>query len=143
MNWEAAASIVTAIGVYLAAWQIWESRKLASASFEDAYDKQYRDLIYIIPVNALLGKELDSERLVQAREGIYNYLDLCNEQAYQRSQNRISKERWNEWSKGIKENLAKPKFNETWLEVKECTTNSFSFLERLEREAFNSDPVTW
>ena len=143
MSWENVASIATAVGVLVAAWQIRESRILASASYEDDYDKQYRELIYTIPVNALLGKELTSENRSQAREGIYNYLDLCNEQTYQRSQKRISKARWGEWSKGMKENLARPLFTEVWLEVKADSKNSFSFLEKLEREEFNTDPAKW
>jgi hypothetical protein len=143
MNWEVIASIATAIGVFIAAWQIWESRKLTEATFEDSFDQQYRELIYTIPVNALLGKPLDDGKEDQARETVYNYLDLCNEQIYQRAKDRISKERWNEWSSGIKENLSRPFFLSVWDEVKESASDSFSFLERLENEKFKTDPITW
>lgn len=141
MNWDSIASIATAIGVGIAAWQIWESRKLSSAEFEDSFDQQYRELSYSIPVDALLGKELDEGKENDAREAVYNYLDLCNEQIYQRSKKRVSKERWHEWSLGISHNLSRPFFRSVWDEVKKEAPNSFSFLEALEKEGFEIDPV--
>ena len=81
---EVAASMATALGVFFAAWQIWEGRAMASISFEDSFNQQYRSLIYLIPVDALLGKELKDDLEDKSREAIYNYLDLCNEQIYQR-----------------------------------------------------------
>ena len=78
------ASIATAVGVAVAAWQIWASRKLAQTSFEGSLDQQYRKLVMQIPVDALLGRHVSSEKKQEVREIIYNYLDLCNEQAYLR-----------------------------------------------------------
>ena len=141
MSSDSIVSIATAIGVAIAAWQIWESRKLNGAAFEDSFDQQYRELSYTIPVDALLGKELDKTKEVQAREAVYNYLDLCNEQVYQRAKKRVSKERWHEWALGIKLNLSRPFFKQVWQEVKESTPGFFSFLEELEKEGFEVDPV--
>ena len=92
MNWDTIASVATAIGVCIAAWQIWESKKLAQTSFEDGLDQQYRNLAMDIPVDALIGKPVDDES-GKLREIIYNYLDLCNEQIYLRKIKRISKNR--------------------------------------------------
>lgn len=143
MSWDTIASIATAIGVFMAAWQIWESRKLAEATFEDSFDQQYRALSHMIPVNALLGKPLSDEEKSIAREAVYNYLDLCNEQIFQRFKSRISKDRWCEWSLGIKENINRPFIKSVWNEVKDSAPNSFSFLEKLENESFNTDPKVW
>lgn len=141
MNWDSIASIATAVGVAIAAWQIWESRKLNSASFEDSFDQQYRELSFSIPVDALLGKELDKDKQDIAREAVYNYLDLCNEQIYQRSKRRVSQERWHEWVLGIEHNLSRPFFKQVWEEVKEASPGAFSFLEALEKAQFRIDPV--
>lgn len=135
------ASVATAIGVGIAAWQIRESRKLSGASFEDSFDQQYRELSYKIPVDALLGKPLDETKKDESREAVYNYLDLCNEQVYQRSKKRVSPERWHEWSLGIKHNLSRPFFCQVWDEVKLSSPGSFSFLEALEKHDFTLDPV--
>lgn len=135
------ASIATAIGVGIAAWQIRESRKLSSASFEDSFDQQYRELSYKIPVDALLGKNLDEAKEADAREAAYNYLDLCNEQVYQRSKKRVSSERWHEWASGIEHNLSRPFFRKVWEEVKQSSPGLFSFLEELEKHEFKVDPV--
>jgi len=143
MNWDSIASVATAIGVLIAAWQIRESKKLSAAAFEDSFDQQYRVLSYQIPVDALIGKKLDNDKENQAREAIYNYLDLCNEQVYQRMKKRVSVARWHEWASGIEHNLGRPFFKLIWSEVKFETKGSFSFLERLEAEGFNSDPAKW
>lgn len=143
MNWDTFASLATAVGVGIAAWQIWESKRLASAAFEDSFDQQYRELSFSIPVNALLGKSLTKDEKASARESVYNYLDLCNEQIFQRKKKRISKDRWNEWALGIRENISRPYIGDVWREVKDSAKGSFSFLERLEQENFESDPADW
>ncbi|WP_394168349.1 hypothetical protein [Saccharospirillum alexandrii] len=143
MDLNSIASAATAAGVLIATWQIWQSRKLAGASFEDSYDQQYRELMYRVPVDALLGKKLNGDSHKEAREAIYNYLDLCNEQVYQRSKRRVSKARWAEWKSGIKDNLEKSLISGIWCEVKSNVPGSFSFLERLEQSEFESDPVRW
>ncbi len=61
-DWDTIASIATAIGVCIAAWQILESRKLAQTSFEDGLDQQYRTLVKDIPVDALIGKPVDDRK---------------------------------------------------------------------------------
>ena len=137
------SSIATAMAVVVAAWQIWEGHRLSSAEFEDSFDQQYRALSYQIPVNALIGKDLSTEKRDSAREAIYNYLDLCNEQVYQRTKNRISYERWVEWASGMEENLKRPLFKEVWMEIKDSTEGSFSYLERIEAEGFKTDPAKW
>lgn len=150
MSFDTLASMATTIGVLIgacgvlvAAWEIRQSKKLSEAAFEDSFDQQYRELSHEIPVDALLGQSLDEDKKNQAREAIYNYLDLCNEQVYQRVKKRVSRARWREWSSGIKANLSRPFFNEIWVEVKIEAKGSFSFLERLEQEDFKSDPAKW
>ena len=78
MNWDTVASLATAIAVCIAAWQIWESRKLAQTSFEDGLDQQYRNLAMDIPVDALIGEPIKDNKKDELREIIYNYLDLCS-----------------------------------------------------------------
>ncbi len=140
MNWDTIASVATAIGVCIAAWQIWESKKLAQTSFEDGLDQQYRNLAMDIPVDALIGKPVDDES-GKLREIIYNYLDLCNEQIYLRKIKRISKNRWKDWNIGIKDNLSKPAFKVVWDEIKETAPNTFTALESLEKNKFKIDPA--
>jgi hypothetical protein len=104
------ASIATAFGVAVAAWQIWENGKLAQSTFEDSFDQQYRKLAMEIPVDALIGTPIPEAKKLIVREIIYNYLDLCNEQVYLRVKKRVRTERWKDWQDGIKENLRKPAF---------------------------------
>ena len=143
MNWDTVASLATAIGVGVAAWQIWESRKLSQIAFEDSLDQQYRSLAMQIPVDALIGKNIPDNKKSDVREIIYNYLDLCNEQAYLRKKKRVSKLRWNEWNDGIKSNLCKPVFKEVWEEVKREVPSEFTALTILEDGGFNGDPAKW
>jgi hypothetical protein len=143
MDLKTVASLATAIGVCIAAWQIWESRKLAQTSFEDGLDQQYRNLAMDIPVDALIGKPINDNKKDDLREIIYNYLDLCNEQTYLRQKKRISKNRWKEWNDGIKDNLAKPAFKEVWDEIKDQAPRTFTALDFLEKGEFKIDPAKW
>jgi hypothetical protein len=143
MNWETIASIATAVGVGIAAWQLWEGRMLAQTTFEDSFDQQYRNLAMQIPVDALIGLPVAQEDKKNARENIYNYLDLCNEQIYLRKKKRITSSRWVDWCAGIKENLGKPAFREVWEEVKNKSPETFSFLTQLEENSFKCDPAKW
>lgn len=140
-DWNTVASFATALGVGVAAWQIWEGRKLSQTTFEDSLDQQYRNLVKEIPVDVLLGKPVQDNKKNETREIIYNYLDLCNEQAFLRKKKRISKERWIEWNEGIKENIEKPGFKEVWDEVKKEAPSTFSSLNQLERSNFKIDPI--
>ena len=141
MIWDTIAAVATAIGVAVAAWQIRESRKLAQSTFEDTLDQQYRELAHGIPVDALLGKDIDVDS--ETRELIYNYLDLCNEQVFLRKKNRITKETWKDWSAGIATHLSKPAFKSVWQEVKEHASESFTFLEQFEDQGQPADPLDW
>jgi len=143
VNWNTIASIATSIGVGIAAWQIWESRKLAQTKFEDSFDQQYRSLAMGIPVDALIGRAVDHEEKQDVREKIYNYLDLCNEQIYLRKKKRIRYSRWAVWRDGMKENLEKTAFREVWEEVKKESPQTFSFLTQLEEHSYMCDPAKW
>jgi hypothetical protein len=139
MNLDTVAFLATAIGVCIAAWQIWENRKLTQTSFEDGLDQQYRNLAMDIPVDALIGKPIKDNKKDVLREIIYNYLDLCNEQTYLWQKKRISKNRWKDWNDGIKDNLAKPAFKEVWDEIKKKAPGTFTALELLEKGGFKID----
>ncbi len=143
MDWDTVASFATSIGVAIAAWQIWESRKLAQTTFEDSLDQQYRALAMQIPVDALIGKIIPTDKKPAVREIVYNYLDLCNEQSYLRKKKRVSELRWNAWCEGIQGNLKKPVFKEVWEEIKREAPSEFSALTKLEQEDFNCDPAKW
>ncbi len=143
IDWNMVTSIATAVGVFLAAWQLWESRKLTQSSFEDSFDEKYRHLAYSIPVDALLSKKVKNENKQVAREWIYNYLDLCNEQIYLRMKGRITYDRWIEWSKGIQQNLKRPFFKEVLKEVEKDSLETFTYLERLLQENYKNDPAKW
>ena len=94
------ASLITAVGVLVATWQLWLSRSLAQSSFEDSLVKEYRDLIRRIPVDVLIGRSFDREVAGRAyselRELIFNYLDLTNEQVYLRMNRRVRRSTWRE-----------------------------------------------
>ena len=141
MSWTDIGSIATAIGVLIGVWQIRQNALLNRAQYEDSFDQQYRALAMEIPVDALIGKPITPEQKPVVRELIYNYLDLSNEQVYLRTKKRVTKDTWNDWCAGMQDNLARPAFQEVWLEVKAQAPGTFTFLEALERADFNTDPA--
>ena len=125
--WADVGGIATAIAVLVAAWQVRQNNSLHRADYEDAFDRQYRELAMIIPMDAFLGK--DTETTPEAREAIFNYFDLCNEQIYQRSKGRISSDTWKDWSAGIRANMKRPAFAMVWADVVSEAPGTFTYLE--------------
>jgi len=136
-------SVGTAIGVFIAAWQLWRTKQQAVTSFEDRLTREYRKLAQEIPMDALLGKELPDKIFEKVREQIYNYIDLSNEQIFLRKQGRIRKATWKDWCDGIKSNLSQPVLARVWAEIKEAVPESFQELRQLESGNFQYDPRYW
>jgi hypothetical protein len=137
------ASAATALGVFAAVWQISESRKQAKTSFEDTLSSQYRDLIQKLPVEALLGEDLDEAYYREKLSEFYHYIDLTNEQIFLRQCDRISKQTWENWREGIKSVMSRPAFVRAWNEISRRAPDSFSELRRLVETDYAEDPRSW
>ena len=94
-------------------------------------------------MEALLGRELTPDEAKEAREGIYFYVDLSNEQVFLRQNGRVSDAAWILWRDGIKSNLSRPAFEKAWKEFKIAVPNIFLELRRLEKSDFKDDPKGW
>lgn len=94
-------------------------------------------------MEALLGKELTLDEAKKARDGIYFYVDLSNEQVFLRQNGRVSDATWILWRDGIGSNLSRPAFEEAWKEFKKEAPNIFLELRRLEESDFKNDPKGW
>jgi len=127
VNWSDIGGLATAIAVLIAAWQVRQNNKLHRADYEDSFDRQYRDLAMIIPMDVFLGKH--QEITTETREAIFNYFDLCNEQIYQHQKGRISSDTWKDWSAGIRSNMNYPVFASVWTEVCVNAGGTFTYLE--------------
>lgn len=125
------AAVATALGVFLAGWQLWLTKRQAIVQFEDQMSAQYRDIIRRIPIGALLGETLDSEEHASALKDFYHYFDLSNEQAYLHERRRITKKTWVEWREGIEQNLNRPAFASAWAEITSRAPESFNELRRV------------
>jgi hypothetical protein len=137
------ASIATAVGVLLAGWQLSESREQARTSFEDTLSSQYRDLIQKLPVEALLGEDLDEKLYRETLSEFYHYIDLTNEQIFLRQLGRISPETWASWREGIKSVMSRPAFVRAWNEISRRAPDSFSELRKLIKTDYAEDPKIW
>jgi len=139
---QAAGAIATALGVFLAVWQLWEAKKQARTEFEDQFAHEYRELSKVIPLEAFFGGVLGAEQTEQTKVAFFHYIDLCNEQVFLRQHERISRPTWQSWCGGIESNLKLPAFQEAWREIKEKTT-TFAELRKLEESKFKEDPRVW
>ena len=139
----AAASLATAIGVLVAAYQIRLTRQLSRTQFEDDLTKQFREIIRRIPIEALLGEELSEEAYDRTRDDFFRYIDLSNEQVFLRRNDRVSARTWKLWCEGIKAFLSRPAFGRAWGEFKDKSPDTFKELRRLEREDFKIAPYEW
>jgi hypothetical protein len=140
---EAIASVVTATGVFIGAIQLLITKKINQTQFEDGLVDHYRQIIKMIPVEALLGKELTLEETNETQNGVYFYIDLSNDQVILRQNGRVSRATWTIWCDGIKANLSRVAFRKEWEQIKIAVPDSFSELRRLEKSDFKEDPKAW
>lgn len=132
---EGASSLGTAIAAAFTAWGAWAAvrqlrllEKQSVTSFEDELVREYRAIIKEMPVAALLGAELKDEAFKASLMGFYRYFDLCNQEAFLKSQGRISEATWALWEEGIKGNMARPAFARAWVEISSQATGDFDAL---------------
>jgi hypothetical protein len=123
------AALATAGGVFVAVWQLWESRKVAKAQFEDSLNTQYRALLAELPLDALLGRELSAAELSSSLRVFYRYFDLSNEQAFLHERSRVRSETWANWRDGITQNMARPAFRQAWEKLLPDIDGSFDELK--------------
>lgn len=128
---QSIASIATAIGVALAAWQLMISRRQSQSQFEDSFATQYRTISSDLPLEALVGRELDGPTLEASLRAFYNYFDLSNEQAFLAANNRLRQETWANWREGIEQHLARPAFHQAWQRLAPDLDGSFDDFKRL------------
>lgn len=128
---SAVSSIATAIGVAVAAYQLFVTRRQATTTFEDTLNIQYRQSIEKLPIEALFGEPLKEQELSSLIPHFYRYFDLCNEQAFLFSLGRVSKKTWQNWEDGIKGNMDRPAFQAAWNEVARRASGDFESLRTL------------
>ena len=144
---SAFAAVISAAGVFLVRAQLASTKNIAQLQFEDALEKEYRELIKKIPITALLDSDLDELEYRKSFDEFFCYFDLSNKQISLRKQSRIGDETWENWCSGIRFNLSLPAFEKAWSEVKTRTNEHanefFSELRRLEDNKFLSNPKHW
>ena len=127
---SAIANAVVAFGLLFTICQLRLAKKLARTQFEDTLAREYREIIAKLPSRAMLGEELSNAENVDYLDEFYQYIDLCNEQVFLRTRNRITFSTWVYWRDGITANLARPAFKTAWERIKQ-DPNSFEELKQL------------
>jgi hypothetical protein len=150
MDWVALGSAATALGsVATAAAVVYTKRQLkaghdqARTAFEDNLEREYRQIVADIPVQALLGAKLASPLSDEELRVFYRYIDLTNQQVFLRRQRRITSETWRNWCEGIAHHFGRPAFRDAWEQIRDKATEDFSELHRLQQSDFKDDPADW
>lgn len=140
---QAIGASATAIGVFVAAYQIKQSKRQATTSFEDDLAKEYRSICAKLPTKVFLGESLTSVEMEDHLDEFYQYFDLTNSQIFFRQIGRVSKETWNFWMEGMQTNMALAAFSLAWSSIGPRTGSSFSEYRHLIEDRFATDPREW
>jgi hypothetical protein len=133
------ASVATAVGVAIAAWQLSVTKQQAQSQFEDSFTEQYRRIVAQLPLAALLGQALADAELKSCLRAFYEYFDLSNEQAFLAARGRLRPETWENWREGIEQHLARPAFTQAWQTLAPHLDGSFDALRLLLPTALRSE----
>jgi hypothetical protein len=130
------ASVSTAIGVGIAAYQLWQTRLAFRDGFERTFVDRYREIANELPVDILLGVS-DAGSDPAHRMTFFRYFELCEEELYYRAHGKISKSTWRDWWYGICTNLSTAPFQSAYREIVESSAGGamqrFLYLQRAER----------
>jgi hypothetical protein len=124
-------------------WQIRLTKKLHRYDFEDTLNREYREIMRNLPMDAKLGKPLTSDELSKSVDYFMSYFDLTNEEIHFRQAGRISTATWVYWKDGIRQNLQLPAFQAAWDLIKKGSAEIFHELRKLEESNFKGDPKSW
>lgn len=128
MDWlntlNAVAQLATAIAVFVAGYQILQTKRQAKTEFEDNLSKEYREIALTLPLEALLGEKLEGDEIKKYLANFYRYFDFTNYQIFLNDKKRINARTWAEWENGIKSNLNKPAFRDAWEQISERMNKS-------------------
>lgn len=97
INWNAVsatASLLSALAVFFAMLQLKATKRIAQLQFEDAIEKEYRELVSDIPTKALLDSDLTEEEYRKTFDEFFRYFDLSNWQVALRKDGRIGDAAW-------------------------------------------------
>jgi hypothetical protein len=111
------SSLAAAIGVLVAAWQLWHARRQSVTTFEDSLAREYRELAAKLPTKAFFDEDLTEEEYRKHLDHFYRYFDLSNEQAFLHQCGRVRSCTWQFWHDGIASNLKRPAFKYAWSDV--------------------------
>jgi hypothetical protein len=140
---SALANVFIALGVIGVFLQVWVTTKQHRSNFEDELNREYREISRNLPIAAMLGEGISPSDIQSNLKYFLNYFDLTNEEILFRQVGRISKETWQYWRDGIRENLQYPAFSAAWSQVKSASADRFQELRKLEESRFEADPKDW
>ena len=132
------SSLATAVGVLVAAWQLYLAHRQSITAFEDSFAREYRELAATLPTKALLGEPLTEEEHVKHFDEFYHYFDLSNEQTFLYLTKRVTPGTWKFWHDGMASNLRRPAFKRAWSEIAARANSDFAEL----RQFFPPEPKT-
>jgi hypothetical protein len=128
---QSLSELATAIGVFVAAWQLWQTKSEARSQFEESLNTHYRDLLGELPLKAMLGRQLSENELQESLRTFYRYFDLSNEQAFLHKSGRVRAATWFNWLEGIQQNMARPAFQQAWGAIVPDIDGSFDELRAI------------
>jgi hypothetical protein len=128
---QTVASLATAVGVGIAAWQLRLTKQQAQSQFEDSFTEQYRGIVGRLPFERFLDTLSKTRNSLNIFVRSTKYLDPSNEQAFLAARSRIREVTWANWREGIGQHLARPAFQQAWRALASYLDCSFDDLRRL------------
>ena len=143
---EIFAHCAAVVGIGIAAYQLWQTRRQAETSFEDTMAKEYRELASRFPTKVFydypFSEELTAREKARAQDEFYRYFDLTNGQIFLREVGRISEQTWAFWCDGIKTNMQRVAFEAAWKDIGGKAQLDFAELRLLIECDYEMDPIS-
>jgi hypothetical protein len=135
--------IATSTSMFIAYRQLKLASRNSQLTFEDALAREFRQVATRVPLAALLGDDLASDKFSDVLPTFYWYFDLSDEQVFQRRFGRVSDVTWANWSAGIHATMRRPAFARAFAEITARMPEAFPDLRAFIAESPQTDPQGW
>jgi len=139
---QSIGAIATAMGVGIAAFQLWRAKQQATTAFEDDMAREYRSICKNLPTRVFFGESLSTSEMAGLLDDFYSYFDLSNSQVFFRQSGRVSENTWNLWAAGMRANLSLAAFSMAWSQIGPRVGTSFHEYKKSCRRAFRERSKT-
>ena len=150
IDWTAVAAIIECLVIIMLVYQLYVRKResdrikeINQLQFFSKFVERYQSIMMLLPYN-VHAKNFNYDEIIDKSEFLKimrSYFDLCSEEYYLFTEQKINDEIWSEWNKGIAFSMTCPAFQIAWKELPQNDALYDKFRDYIESLITNNDTL--